>query len=255
MMEMSDSIFDNLMQSDAQAYENRQQSSLPVPAPQRRPAASLNSEALMDIRQQAEFFVSLGQTDRAVRILKKQIEENTEPNPFVYLDLLSIFHSLSLKTEFQQVRADFNLLFNGQVPEFAFFKNEGQGLESYPDVLSRITALWASPKVLEVIEASIFQDPREAKQPSFDLAAFRDLLLLHGVAQNGLQVSPLTGDQAKAEASASAAAVNPHPHELDLDLSDSAVQSPAPAPQSTVDVDIPLSMFEDHPANRSKPKF
>jgi len=270
LMEMSDSIFDNLMQSDAQASESRPRPSLSTPAPapapapaaQAKPVCSLNSEALLDIRQQADFFVSLGQTERAVRILKKQIEESDESNPFVYLDLLSIFHSLSLKTEFQQVRADFNLLFNGQVPEFVFFKEEGKGLESYPDVLSRITALWATPKVLEVIEACIFHDPREARQSSFDLAAFRDLLLLHGMAQSGLLVHPLAGDQPKADASASAATqasapvnfadlsavANPHTHELDLDLSESAADSPAAAPLSVVDVDIPLLMFEDHPA-------
>ena len=264
LMEMSDSIFDNLMQSDAQASENRQHPALPTlaPAAQTKPASSLNSEALLDIRQQADFFVSLGQAERAVRVLKKQIEESDESNPFVYLDLLNKFHSLSMKAEFQQVRADFNLLFNGQVPEFVFFKEEGRGLESYPDVLSRITALWATPKVLEVIEACIFRHPQEARQPSFDLAAFRDLLLLHGVAQSGLLAHPLAGDQRKADAPASAATqasapvnfadvsavANPHAHKLDLDLSESAVDSPASGPLSVVDVDISLSMFEDHPA-------
>lgn len=261
LMEMSDSIFDNLMQSDAEASATRQRPPLPTPAPQTKPVCSLNSEALLDIRQQAEFFVSLGQTERAVRILEKQIEESEESNPFVYLDLLTIFHALSRKTEFQKVREDFNQLFKGQVPEFAFFKKEGQGLESYPDVLSHITALWATPKVLDVIEASIFQDPREARQSFFDLAAFRDLLLLHGVAQSSLLVHPLAGDKPKADASASAATqasapvnfvdlsavANPNTHELDLDLSDSAADSPAAASSSVVDVDIPLLMFENHP--------
>ncbi|WP_296500805.1 hypothetical protein [Rhodoferax sp.] len=268
LMEMSDSIFDNLMQSDAEASENRPRPSLapPAPAAQTKPLCNLGSEALLDIRQQAEFFVSLGQTERAVRILKKQIEESDEPNPFVYLDLLSIFHSLSMKTEFQQVRADFNLLFNGQVPEFAFFKNEGKGLDAYPDVMSRITALWATPTVLEVIESCIFHDPQAVRPSSFDLAAFRDLLLLHGVAQSGLLLHPLAGAQPKADAAASGAAqasaavnfadlsalANPQSHELDLDLdldlSDSAAENPAAASLSTVEVDIPLLIFEEHPA-------
>lgn len=265
LMEMSDSIFDNLMQSDAEASATRQRSPLPTPAPQTKPVCSLNSEALLDIRQQAEFFVSLGQTERAVRILEKQIEESEESNPFVYLDLLTIFHALSRKTEFQKVREDFNQLFKGQVPEFAFFKKEGQGLESYPDVLSHITALWATPKVLDVIEASIFQDPREAMQSFFDLAAFRDLLLLHGVAQSSLLVHPLAGDKPKVDTSEKAssqantpvnfadlsAVTKPHTHELDLDLSDSAAESPAAASLSVVDVDIPLLMFENHPVGVS----
>jgi hypothetical protein len=160
------------------------------------------------------------------------------------------------------VRADFNLLFNGQVPEFAFFKNEGKGLDAYPDVMSHITALWPTPKVLEVIESCIFHDPQAVRPSSFDLAAFRDLLLLHGVAQSGLLLHPLAGDKPKADASESAATqasssinfadlsavANPYTHELDLDLSDSAAESPAAAPLSTVEVDIPLLMFEAHPA-------
>lgn len=163
---------------------------------------SLNSAAISEIRQQAEFFVTLGKTDQAVTLLKKQIRESEEPNPFVYLDLLSLLHSLGLKAEFQQYCQDFNLLFNGTVPEFAFFKDEGQDLESYPDVLSRIAEQWPTVKVLELIEACIFRDPwAELNQP-FDLAALRDLLLLHEIAR-GIVLAPVSQEAEAARGNAS----------------------------------------------------
>jgi hypothetical protein len=45
---------------------------------------SFSVEPILDIRQQAEFFVSLGQTDRALHILKKQIDGASQPNPLIF---------------------------------------------------------------------------------------------------------------------------------------------------------------------------
>lgn len=230
LMEMSESDFDQLMQQETENKSARKPSSTVAPQVQAQkdsPHHLINTEATLDIRQQAEFFISLGQTDRAVRILKKQIDEGDEPNPFVYLDLLNIFHSLGLKNEFQLLRKDFNLLFNGRVPEFARFKDEGQGLESYPEFLSHVTALWATPKALELIEASIFQDPWDAKSQHFDLAAFRDLLLLHAIAQQEVS-EPLPAISEGLDFSGQAFLA---PAELDLDLTDSKMEEADPAPE------------------------
>lgn len=188
---------------------------------------SLNSAAISEIRQQAEFFVTLGKTDQAATLLKKQISESEEPNPFVYLDLLSLLHSLGLKTEFQQYCQDFNLLFNGTVPEFAFFKDEGRDLESYPDVLSRIAEQWPTVKVLELIEACIFRDPwAELNQP-FDLAALRDLLLLHEIAR-GIVLAPVSegAETARGNASGSSSATETSESpSADFDFADSVSSS------------------------------
>jgi len=48
--------------------------------------------------------------------------------------------------------------------------------------LSRITALWPTPKVLDVIEESIFRKPGQGSQ-TFDLEAYRELLMLYAVAK------------------------------------------------------------------------
>lgn len=190
LVEMSESNFDSLMRS-GQAHGALRKA--PLAPPVEPPATgvqpmemtrSINSEQIFDIRQQADFFVSLGQTDQAVRILETRINESGESSPLLYLDLLAIFQSLGLKQDYHQFRDDFNLLFNSRVPEFSAYQSEGRPLEDYPRVLAHITALWPTAKAQMVIEASIFRDPLDDRSKPFDLAAFRDLLLLHAVLQS-----------------------------------------------------------------------
>jgi pilus assembly protein FimV len=255
LVEMSESNFDSLMQS-GKSHSALRKGPLPPPVPnlptQVQPldvVRSINSEQLFDVRQQAEFFVSLGQTDQAVRILENRISDNGESSPLIYLDLLKIFYTLGLKTDFRQFREDFNLLFNGRVPEFISFKDEGKSLEDYPHILAHITALWFKPNVLKVIEASIYRDPLDDKSPPFDLAAFRDLLLLHAIAQTNfnpdavlsrpmpLTVTPPSHENegglktqagfARVSAPVAPALVD---LELDLDLSDLEFSAPASSP-------------------------
>lgn len=238
LMEMSESTFDNLMTSGAAHSAIRKPAPVQeLPAPvSTQGARHINSGTVFDVRQQAEFFVSLGQTDQAVRILEKQISESDEPNPHVYLDLLSLFHSLSLKIDFRQFRDDFNLLFNGKVPEFASFKNEGNGLIAYPDVMAGITARWPTAKAVEFMESLIFRDPWDTNSQPFDLCAFRELLLLHALAQRILQAGG-------ADAPASPAAAIP------TYFSDSGFGAPvatkASPPEAPADADTPLDLLLD----------
>jgi hypothetical protein len=152
-----------------------------------------NAESILDIRQQAEFFVSLGQTERAQQLLQKQILESAEPNPLVYLDLISLYHSLGLKADFQEQSEAFHRHFNCLLPAFSEFNREGADLESYPDVLTALVKHWPSANALAFLDASIFLDPKAPPQLPFDLAAFRDLLTLHALAD------AITPDQSATE--------------------------------------------------------
>ena len=144
---------------------------------------AVNAEELLDIRQQAEFFLALGQYDQAIQILESRISEHGESSPLVYLDLLKIFHSLGREPQYLTLRDDFNLRFKGQLTEFATFHAEGKALEDYPAALASISALWPSAHVMGLIEDCIFRNPGEGRDQSFDLAAFRELLLLHAIAR------------------------------------------------------------------------
>ncbi|MBC7375883.1 MAG: hypothetical protein H7346_00400 [Burkholderiaceae bacterium] len=145
---------------------------------------AVNAEELFDIQQQADFFVSLGQHDQAIEVLKNHISDNVETSALAYLDLLKIYHSLGRREEYDLLRVDFNRVFNAQVPLFDSYTNDSNGLESYHSAMSRIEALWPSAKVLEIIEESIFRKPGTGDGEAFDLEAYRELLLLYAIAKD-----------------------------------------------------------------------
>jgi hypothetical protein len=197
--------------------------------------------------------VSLGQTERGAQLLRREIKESEEANPFVYLDLLALFHSLGLKGEFQQLRESFELLFCCRIPAFTFFKNRSLDLESYPEVLSHIVAIWSKPGIFEWLENCIFQNPDKTGSPGFDLAAFRDLLFLHAVARI-LAETPDSPDGVNPKASAASVRAQPAPlrqelpefEALDLDLSSpGGVEKNAFNPSSLMDEPLPFLMPPD----------
>ena len=150
---------------------------------------SMNMQEMLDVRQQAEFFMTLGQYDEAIGLLTASILDSGESNPLVYLELIKALHSLSRKADYDHYRADFNARFTGHIPEYTAFNQSGQDLEAYPNVLLRIAAAWPSQVSLEVIEGCLVRRPDVAAENEFDLDAYRDLLLLHGVGSRILSSS------------------------------------------------------------------
>jgi hypothetical protein len=142
----------------------------------------ISLDPILDVRQQAEFFVSLGQTDRALVILKKQIADTAEPNPLLYLDLISLYHSLGMKADFREQRDTFHRLFNGFIPDFPAYNLPGRDLESYPEVVSVLVRLWPRMDALAFLSACIFHDAQRLNRQTYELPAFKDLLMLHTLA-------------------------------------------------------------------------
>jgi len=142
----------------------------------------VNAEELFDVQQQADFFVSLGHPDKAVDVLRLHIMDNVETSALVYLDLFDLYHSLGRKDDYDALRKDFHRMFNAQVPAFDDYAMDTHGLEYYVAALTRIESLWPTPKVLDVLEESIFRKP-DSRSEVFSLAAYRELLLLHSIAK------------------------------------------------------------------------
>ncbi len=144
---------------------------------------AINTKEMLDIRQQAEFFLTLGQHDEALGLLRDCVDGSQDSNPLVYLDLLKALHVLGRKTEFDHYRTDFNALFSGQVPVYAGFSRGGNGLEAYPELCQRIEAFWPSEQAIDYIEKRLVREADNGTQQTLDLEAFRDLLMLHGTAK------------------------------------------------------------------------
>ena len=147
-----------------------------------QPTRAVKAEELVDVQQQADFFVSIGQHDQAIEVLRTYIAENQDTSALVYLDLFNLYYQLNQPADYERLRVSFNQRFNTQVPTFELYTDKNLGLESYQLALSRIEALWHSPKVLEIIEDSLFRRP-DTKAEAFNLEAYRELLLLYSVAK------------------------------------------------------------------------
>jgi hypothetical protein len=152
-------------------------------APVSLASRAVATEELFDVQQQADFFVSLGENEQAIQVLRSHINESQTPSALSYLDLFKIFHKLGRQADYEKLREEFNQVFNAGAPPFEQYSDESQGLEAYETAFGRIQALWPEPRVLDVIEQSIFREADDAETEVFDLEAYRELLLLHAVAK------------------------------------------------------------------------
>lgn len=154
-----------------------------------QPSRAVKAEELFDVQQQADFFVSIGNHEQAIEVLRSHIGEGVETSALVYLDLFNLYHQLERKADYAALREDCNRLFNTNIPVFDLYTDAGPGLEVYQMALSRIESLWPSPKVLEIIEESIFRRP-ETHAEAFNLEAYRELLMLYAVAKEIISPEP-----------------------------------------------------------------
>jgi hypothetical protein len=144
---------------------------------------SVAAEELFDLQQQVEFFISLGQSEQAANLLISHLSDGHEPSPLAYLDLLKLYHQMGYRDKYDELKSRFNSQFNAGVPVFENYSYSRRGLDRYEKALSRIQSLWPSRGVLEVIETSLFKKNVEGDGEVFDLEAYRELLLLYGIAR------------------------------------------------------------------------
>jgi pilus assembly protein FimV len=144
---------------------------------------SINTHDMLDVRQQAEFFMTLGQYEEAIDLLQNSIGQTEDANPLVYLDLLKMLHTLSRRTEFDSIRQNFNRIFSGRVPPYATFNEPTKGLEDYPHLCDTIVATWPSSSSIEFMESSMVRGTDIVVSGRVELEAFRDLLMLHAIAK------------------------------------------------------------------------
>ena len=144
----------------------------------------LHPEQLFDLQQQAEFFISVGEHEQAIEVMKKHIDENATASPLMYLELLRLYRSLGRRDDFKALRAQFQQHFNAVVPEFSAFQAGGRTLMDYADVAASIEAVWSADAVQPLLESYIFcpaEGCRSTAEP-FELPAYDDLLLLYALA-------------------------------------------------------------------------
>ena len=155
----------------------------PAPVAVAEPPRELSVEELIDLEQQAEFFIVLGQDEAAIELLMSHVRSDGGISPLPYLKLLEIYRRLGDNDAYQRIRERFNRRFNAYAPDWDSDLQQGRSLEDYPDTIARLQQLWASPaRVMETLDASLFR--RNKTDETFDLPAYRELLFLYSIARD-----------------------------------------------------------------------
>ncbi len=167
----------------ATANESTTSSRAMLIKPAAQEAREITVEELIDLEQQAEFFVVLGQDDAAIELLEGHVQSTAGASPLPHLKLLEIYQRLDRRDDYERVREAFNGRFNAYAPSWESDLQHGHALEDYPGVIDRLQNLWSVPtKAMDVLEVSLTRADGSAE--TFDLPAYRELLFLYGVARD-----------------------------------------------------------------------
>ena len=183
--EFKESLFDGLKRASRNpasksiqplAARGRPHFSVSIPAVQR----TVKVPELLDLQQQVDFFMSRGQQEQAIDVLRRHLVDNVKTSALVYLDLLNLFHQTGNEAEFEELRDDFNRVFKMHVAPFQSFEGLTAGTAAYAALLLRVQAVWPTRQVFHVIEDALFRDPGDPAEV-LTLEEYRELLLLYAV--------------------------------------------------------------------------
>ncbi|MBW8777643.1 MAG: hypothetical protein JF585_00295, partial [Burkholderiales bacterium] len=156
--------------------------SLAAVAPANAPR-ELSVEELLDLEQQADFFIALGQEDAAVDLLMSHLRSAGGQSPLPYTKLLEIYRRQGDRSAYERTRARFNRRFNAYAPDWDTGPTAGRLLEDYPDTIAQLERAWHSPlDAMAILESLLFK--RDDTSELFDLPAYRDVLVLYSLARD-----------------------------------------------------------------------
>jgi len=145
-------------------------------------ASSLSMGELIDLEQQAEFFVVLGQDEAAIALLANHLIAPGAASPLPFLELLEIHRRRGERDAYEDLREEYQRRFDAAAPEWSPGLEPGQALDAYPQTIARLQALWPTPMhAMETLDALLFRRGEDVEE--FDLPAYRDLLFLSSIAR------------------------------------------------------------------------
>jgi hypothetical protein len=147
-----------------------------------QPRREVTVEELIDLEQQAEFFVVLGQEEAAIDLLMNHLRNTGGISPLPYLKLLEIYRERGDRDSYERMRERFNRRFNAYAPEWDAVEAVGRSLDDYPAVMARLQRLWPEPEAaMHELESLLF---RRDEGETFDLPAYNEVLFLYSLARD-----------------------------------------------------------------------
>jgi pilus assembly protein FimV len=127
------------------------------------------AEELIDVRQKADFFVSLGRHEHAVEALRSYLSPDLYTNPRGYVELFQLYHSLDRAEDYEALRKTFKSRFDADVAPFALYDSQAMA-----DQIERISQTAQAPRAMN--EAPLADSPDDTDAPDKPAASGAVLL-------------------------------------------------------------------------------
>lgn len=161
------------------------------------PPRPVSVEELLDLDQQVEFFLALGQAQSAIDLLLGHVRSTGGTNAQPYFKLLEIYRDQGDEEAYERTRERFNQRFNALAPDWTGDLAGGRLLEDYPEVVQRLQRAWPQTvRALAELESLLL---RRADLEPFDLPAYREVLMLYALVRD-LPASVLASSSADSDA-------------------------------------------------------
>ena len=143
---------------------------------------STSVEEISDIMQEAEFWLSLHDLERAAEVLEPYATYEQPGSPLPWLYLFELYRDLGWQEKYDSLRDRFQRIFNGKALTWDEQKlllpdAPQRGLEDVPHVALKVTTLWHSDAVLPYLE-SLLVDDRDGTRAGFDLPVYKEIMFL-----------------------------------------------------------------------------
>ncbi len=144
---------------------------------------SVNVEEISDVTQEAEFWMSVNDPERAIEILEPQINLTQPDSPVPWLYLLDLYSVVNDRPKYDSLRDRFIGTFNAIIPQFGEVPATAdvRQLEDFPHLVKHICELWNSPEIVAFLQCLLVDD-RDGNRIGFELPVYRDILMLIAVA-------------------------------------------------------------------------
>ena len=154
-----------------------------APVAEPSPAVLLTADELIDLEQQAAFFVALGQDDSAVDLLNDSLRSHGGASPLPHLTLLEIHRRRGERDAYERIRERFERRFDVPAPAWADAPVAG-AIDDHAQVMRQIESVWTDPTAaMRLIESLLVSSDRT--HAPFDLSTFADLQFLYLFARAG----------------------------------------------------------------------
>ena len=149
-----------------------------------REGQSIHIEEISDAMQEAEFWLSIKDPQRAIEILEPQSMNDHPSTPVMWLLLLDLYRMVENRDKYNQLRTRFKQKFNSNILEYSESPRPDtvKFLCDFEHLTSKLTAFWNTNYILPFLE-SLLVDDREGERVGFELSVYQDILMLIAISK------------------------------------------------------------------------